>query len=102
MLPIPVIDKSDDTEEMTNPFSVLALCVGRGVAGELLVDPVKYGWRRALRIVGYLRSWVREISGSDEISQFDEITWSDEIAWFDLISWSDEFYWSDRSIGQMR
>jgi len=40
LLPIPVIDESDDTEEMTNPFSVLALCVGRAVAGELLVDPV--------------------------------------------------------------
>ena len=51
-------DFDDDTEEMTIPFSVLALCYDKGVAGELLVDPVYHGWRRALRIVGYLQSWI--------------------------------------------
>ena len=50
-------ESDDDTKEMAIPFSVMAAKVGMGVAGELLVDPVYYGWRRALRIVGYLQSW---------------------------------------------
>ena len=51
-------DESDnDAEEMTIRFSVLALRVGKGVARELLVDPVYHGWRRALRILGYLQFW---------------------------------------------
>ena len=52
-------DSDDDTEEMSTPFSVLALCAGKSVARELLVDPVYHGWRGALRIVGYLQSWIR-------------------------------------------
>ena len=49
-------ESDDDTEEMTIPFSVLG---SKGEARELLVDPVYHGWRRALRIVGFLQSWVR-------------------------------------------
>jgi len=44
-------DHGDDLE-----FSVLAANVGRGVA-ELLIDPVFEGWRRALRITGYMQGW---------------------------------------------
>ena len=51
-------DFDDDTEEMTIPFSVLVLHAGKGVAGEQLVDPAYHGWRKALRIVGYLQSWI--------------------------------------------
>ena len=47
-----VTDEPDDEPE----FSVLAAVAGRGVA-ELLVDPVFQGWRRALRITGYLQGW---------------------------------------------
>ena len=50
--------ESVSTEEMTIPLSDLALHAGNGVARELLVDPVCHGWRRALRMVGYLQSWV--------------------------------------------
>ena len=48
---------NDDTEELKIPFSVLALYMGKGVVRELLVDPVYHGWRRVLRIIGYLQSW---------------------------------------------
>ena len=30
--------------------------MGRGVA-ELLVDPIFHGWRRALRVTGYMQGW---------------------------------------------
>ena len=35
---------------------VLMNFLGKGVA-ELLVDPVFQGWRRALRITGYMQGW---------------------------------------------
>ena len=54
----PEPESDDDTEEMTIHFSVLVLHTGKGAA-ELMVDPVRHGWRRALRIVGYLQSWAR-------------------------------------------
>ena len=56
--PVDEPESDDDTEEMTILFPVLALRVGKGVE-ELLVDPVCHGWRRAIRIVGYLQSCAR-------------------------------------------
>ena len=29
----------------------------RGVAGELLVNPVYHEWRGSLKIIGYLQTW---------------------------------------------
>ena len=71
----PEPEPDDDTEEMTIPFSVLALRAGKGVA-ELLIDPVRHGWRRALRIVGYLQSWAR----IHQHKAHKEIQWDCKIA----------------------
>ena len=49
-------DTVDDVDDGSEEFSVLAASAGRGVA-ELLVDPVYQGWRRALRITGYMQGW---------------------------------------------
>ena len=46
----------DYPEDDSTEFSVLAAAAGKGVA-ELLVDPVLQGWRRAMRITGYLQGW---------------------------------------------
>ena len=46
----------DYLEDDSTEFSVLAAAAGKGVA-ELLVDPVFQGWRRALRITGFMQGW---------------------------------------------
>ena len=50
------LETVDEIDEGRAEFSVLAANAGRGVA-ELLVDPVFQGWRRALRITGYMQGW---------------------------------------------
>ena len=47
---------TDEPDGDGSEFCVLAAVAGRGVV-ELLVDPVFQGWRRALRITGYLQGW---------------------------------------------
>ena len=46
----------DYLEDEHTEFSELAAAARKGVA-ELLVDPVFQGWRRAMRITGYLQGW---------------------------------------------
>ena len=46
----------DDDSDETGGLGALAANAGKGVA-ELLVDPVFEGWRRALRIIGYMQGW---------------------------------------------
>ena len=50
----------DDNEELTILFCVLAAKPGRGVARVLLVNPVYHGWRRSLRIIGYVQAWSKK------------------------------------------
>ena len=50
------LDEEDQIDDGTEEFAVLAAMAGKGVA-ELLVDPVFQGWRRALRITGYMQGW---------------------------------------------
>ena len=45
VLPNHAVDESDIEEITISFYSVLALHAVRGVAGELLVDPVYHGWR---------------------------------------------------------
>jgi len=52
-------ESEDDSEESTIPFCVLAANAGRGAAEQLLVDPVYHGWRRSLRIIGYMQAWAK-------------------------------------------
>ena len=51
-----VLDDTDGVEDGSEEFSVLAANAGKGVA-ELLIDPVFQGWRKALRITGYMQGW---------------------------------------------
>ena len=51
-----VLDDTDGVDDGSDEFSVLAASAGKGVA-ELLVDPVFQGWKRALRIAGYMQGW---------------------------------------------
>ena len=46
----------DYPEDEHTEFSALAAATGKGVA-ELPVDPVFQGWRKAMRITGYLQGW---------------------------------------------
>ena len=50
------LDETDGVDDGSEEFSVLAANAGKGVA-ELLVDLVFQGWRRALRITGYMQGW---------------------------------------------
>ena len=50
------LDTVDEVDDGSEEFFALAANAGRGVA-ELLVDPVFEGWRRALRITGYMQGW---------------------------------------------
>ena len=72
----------DDSEEMTIPFSVLALRAGRGMV-EPLVDPVYHGWRKALRITGYLQSW----SSMHKHKDHKEIQWDCKICMLGSSLW---------------
>ena len=49
-------EETDEADDGNEEFSVLAANAGKGIA-ELLVDPVFQGWRRALRITGYMQEW---------------------------------------------
>jgi len=50
------LESVDEVDEGDNELFALAANAGKGVA-ELLVDPVFEGWRRALRITGYMQGW---------------------------------------------
>ena len=76
-------ESDDDIEEMTILFSILALRAGKGVARELLVDPVYHGWRRALRIIGYLQSW----ASIHKHKSHCEIQWDCKIFMFGSSLW---------------
>ena len=50
------LEETDEVDDGSEEFSVLAANTGKGIA-ELLVDPVFQGWKRALRITGYMQGW---------------------------------------------
>jgi len=58
----------DEIEDEDVEFSVLAAKAGRGVA-ELLVDPVFHGWRRAMRMKGYMQGWRTKYSHNKHLIQ---------------------------------
>ena len=50
------LEETDGVDDGTEEFSVLAANAGKGIA-EQLVDPVFQGWRRELRVTGYIQGW---------------------------------------------
>ena len=52
-------ESEDDSEESTIPFCALAANAGRDAAEQLLVNPVYHGWRRSIRIIGYMQAWTK-------------------------------------------